>query len=368
MALLQADKLTKEYENHSIIRKVSVDIRENEAFALIGPTGSGKTTLIRMLDLLELPTSGKVYFDGIDVTHEKHEQLHARRRMSYVQQKPVVFTMSVFDNIACGLKWRHENSKLIKQRVNDALNLIGMADFMTRNAKTLSGGETQRVAIARALVTNPEILFLDEPTANLDPISTMKVEKVIHNIIQERRVAVVMATHDMVLGQQLAKRIGVLLDGQLMQVGNPNEIFSSPINQKVAEFVGVENMLSGKVIERNENVLTINVSDNIIQAMPNHLFENEVYVLIRPEDIIFSISKNTSSARNMLRGTVSKLIEVGPLIRLEINCGFPLIGLITRSSASELGLEIGKDIYASFKVTATHVIKRLILKDEEKLS
>ncbi|UCE97824.1 MAG: ABC transporter ATP-binding protein [Dehalococcoidia bacterium] len=368
MTILQAEELTKEYEERSILKKVTVAIRAKEAFALIGPTGSGKTTLIRMLDLLEMPTSGKVYFDNIDVTHNKQKQLHARRRMSYVQQKPVVFSMSVFDNIACGLKWRHENSKLIKHMVNDVLDLVEMGGFKTRNAKNLSGGEIQRVAIARALVTNPEILFLDEPTANLDPISTMKVEKVIHNVIRERKVAVIMATHDMVLGQQLAKRIGVLLDGRLMQVGSPSEIFSSPINQKVAEFVGVENMLSGKVIERNENVLTINVSNKRIQAMSSHLFANEVYVLIRPEDIIFSVSENVSSARNMLRGTISKLIEVGPLIRIEINCGFPLIGLLTRSSASELGLEIGKDIYASFKVTATHVIRRLILKNEEKHS
>jgi len=358
MALLKVTELSKEYEGHPVLRRITVDIKGGEAFALIGPTGSGKTTLIRLLDLLLTPTTGKIHFNGIDVTHDEQARLEARRRMSYVQQKPVVFSMNVYDSVACGLKWRHENSNLIKQRVNDALELVGMSDYKSRNAKTLSGGETQRVAIARAIVIEPEVLFLDEPTANLDPISTAKVEQVIYDLIKEKKVAIVMSTHDLVQGQQLATRIGVLLDGELMQVGSPIEIFSSPENQKVAEFVGIENMLPGISIEQYDNLLTIDVLGNHIQAVGNGSIGSDVYVLIRPEDITFSLSKNVNSARNSLQGTITKLIPEGALMRLEIDCGFPLLGLVTRSSASDLELEIGKKICASFKVTATHVIKR----------
>lgn len=360
MTILKATELAKEYEGHPVIREITVAISEGEAFALIGPTGSGKTTLIRMLDLLEAPTSGRIHFDGVDVTYNKRARLEARRRMSYVQQKPVVFTMNVFDSVACGLKWRHEKSYLIKRKVDDALELVGMTDYRARNAKTLSGGETQRVAIARALVTEPEILFLDEPTANLDPISTSKMEQVIYNVIKEKRVAVVMSTHDMVQGQQLASKIGVLLDGELMQVGSPSEIFSSPESQKVAEFVGIDNMLPGTVIEHNDNLLTVDVLGHQIQAVSNGLTGNDVYVLIRPEDITFSLSKNMTSARNMFQGTITRLTPVGALMRLEIDCGFPLLGLVTRSSAGDLELEIGKNICAIFKVTATHVISRWV--------
>jgi len=361
MTLLKATGLSKEYEGHLVLREMTVSIKEGEAIAFIGPTGSGKTTLIRMLDLLEAPTWGRIHFDGVDVTHEKKARLEARRRMSYVQQKPVVFSMNVYDSIACGLKWRHEKNNLIKRKVDDALELVGMSDYRTRNAKTLSGGETQRVAIARALVTEPEILFLDEPTANLDPISTLKVEMVIYDVIREKKVAVVMATHDMIQGQQLATRIGVLLDGELMQVGSPSEIFSSPESQKVAEFVGIENMLSGTVIEHEDNLLTIDIRGSHFQAVSDHVLgDDDVYVLIRPEDITFSLSRNVTSARNQFRGAVTRLTPVGPLVRLEIDCGFPLLGLVTRSSASDLDLEIGKEIYASFKVTATHVIKRWV--------
>jgi tungstate transport system ATP-binding protein len=361
MSLLQATDLSKEYTGHPVLKRMTIAIKEGEAFALIGPTGSGKTTLIRLLDLLLSPTTGRIHFDGIDVTHNKHARLEARRKMSYVQQKPVVFSMNVYDNVAYGLKLRHESNDFIKRKVDEALDLVGMNDYGTRNAKTLSGGETQRVAIARALVTEPVMLFLDEPTANLDPISVSKVEQVVQDIIDEKKVAIVMATHDMVQGQQLATRIGVLLEGDLMQVGSPSEIFSSPESQKVAEFVGIKNMLPGRIVEREDKLLTIDIGRSQIQALSDNLSgADDVYVLVRPEDITFSLSHNVSSARNLFHGTITKLTPVGPLVRIEVDCGFPLLGLVTRSSASDLELATGKHIYASFKSTATHIIRRQV--------
>jgi tungstate transport system ATP-binding protein len=361
MSLLQATDLSKEYAGHPVLKRITIAIKEGEAFALIGPTGSGKTTLIRLLDLLLSPTTGIIHFDGIDVTHNKHARLEARRKMSYVQQKPVVFSMNVYDNVAYGLKLRHERNDLIKRKVDEALELVGMNDYGTRNAKTLSGGETQRVAIARALVTEPVILFLDEPTANLDPISVSKVEQVVQDIIGEKKVAIVMATHDMIQGQQLATRIGVLLEGELMQVGSPGEIFSSPESEKVAEFVGIKNMLPGRIVEREDKLLTIDIGRSQIQALSDNLSgADDVYVLVRPEDITFSLSRNVSSARNLFYGTITKLTPLGPLVRLEVDCGFPLLGLVTRSSAIDLELATGTHIYASFKSTATHIIRRQV--------
>ncbi|MFC2062417.1 ABC transporter ATP-binding protein [Chloroflexota bacterium] len=358
MTILEVHGLAKEYDGKAILRGIDIAIGVGEAFALIGPTGSGKTTLIRVLDLLETPNSGRIYFDGIDVTRNRRARLEARRRMSYVQQKPVVFTMSVYNNVSCGLKWRRERSSLVKRKVDDALELVGMSEYRSRNARTLSGGETQRVAIARALVTEPEMLFLDEPTANLDPLSTSKVEQVIASVIKDKRTAVVMATHDMTQGQQLANRIGVLLDGKLMQVGSPSEIFNSPESQQVAEFVGIGNMLPGKIIGHEDNLLRIDIGNSQIQAVSKHITDGDVYILIRPEDIILSLSSSITSARNLFRGNITKLSAVGPLTRFEIDCGFTLLGLITRSSAIDLGLEIGKEFYVSFKVTATHAIRR----------
>ncbi len=358
MALLEAVELVKGYDRQQVLKEVSLKIEHGEAFALIGSTGAGKTTLLRLLDLLEAPSSGSIYFDGVDVTHNRQERLKARRRMSFVQQRPTVFTMNVYDNVACGLKWRHDKSEIIRQKVERALDLVGMSEYRNRKAKTLSGGETQRVAIARALITDPEVLFLDEPTANLDPVSTSKIEQVLANIIHEQRTTVVMATHDMSQAQRLASRVGVLINGEMPQSGKPHEIFYSPQSKEVAEFVGIENILSGLVVNKNDNLLTVDVNGSAIEAVADCALGDNVNALIRPEDITITLAKETSSARNVFEGTIARLTPIGPLVRIEINCGFPLLAVVTSSSAQELGLTVGKRIYASFKATAIHVIRR----------
>jgi tungstate transport system ATP-binding protein len=216
----------------------------------------------------------------------------------------------------------------------------------------------QRVAIARALITQPEMLFLDEPTANLDPVTTLKVEEVLTRIVREQRVSVVMATHDMSQGQRLASKVGVLLGGQLAQAGSPNDIFCSPVSREVAEFVGIENILPGTVAERDGDLLTVSVDDHFVQVVSDRSVGERVYILIRPEDITFALSKEKSSARNNLDGIIKRLTPVGPFVRIEVDCGFPLLGVVTSNSASELDFHIGKRISASFKATAIHIIDR----------
>jgi tungstate transport system ATP-binding protein len=242
--------------------------------------------------------------------------------------------------------------------VDNALELVNLADYRNRNAKTLSGGETQRVAIARALVTEPELLFLDEPTANLDPVSTTKVEEVLARVIQERKATIVMATHNMSQGQRIADRIGVLIGGEVLQIGSPNEIFCLPTNMEVAEFVGVENILKGTIINKDDNLVTIQVNSSTLQAISDYEIGEMVYALIRPEDITFTLVKDKTSARNVFEGKITKIALVGPLVRIEVDCGFPLLGVITKRSAEELGLKVGGRIHASSKATAVHVIKR----------
>jgi tungstate transport system ATP-binding protein len=358
MALLETVNLEQSYDGNFILREIELGIDKSEVLAFIGPTGAGKTTLLRLLDLLEVPSGGKIYFDNVDVTHSHQHRLAARRRMSYVQQKPIVFTMNVYDNIAYGLKLRHEDDRTIHQKVQHALELVGMGEYSQRQAKTLSGGETQRVAIARSLVVEPEVLFLDEPTANLDPITTSKVEEVLSRIISEQKITVVMTTHDMSQGQRIARKIGVIINGKLLQIGSPNEIFCSPSTKEVAEFVGVDNILKGEIVEKEDNLVTIRMNGSVLQAISDYPLGEKVYILIRPEDITFSNTGDTSSARNMLKGTITKLTGVGALMRIEVDCGFHLFGVITTRSAQELDFSIGKEIYLSFKATALHVIKR----------
>jgi len=327
-----------------------------EVMSFIGPTGSGKTSLLRLLGLLEHPTAGDVLIDGRRVKGRR-ASLQFRRKMAFVQQKPISFSMSVAENVSLGLRFRH--TKWDYEEIRAALALVGLAGYEKRDARTLSGGETQRLALARSLITKPDILFLDEPTANLDPISSEKVEEVLARVAHQGNITIVLATHDMVQGQRLAGRIAVIFDGRLLQTGHPQEIFSSPQNNEVATFVGIGNIWSGVVVKQQDGLLDIMVGRQIIQAIGDHSAGQTVDALIRPEEISLSLQRDENSARNVFRGVVRRLTWLGVLVRINVDCGFTVLALVTRRSAEELNLEVGKEIYASFKATSIHVIPRI---------
>ncbi len=364
MSLIKVAGLTHSYGEREVLQGLNLSIDRGEIFALIGPTGAGKTTLLRIIDLLEVPGAGEIYFDGKCITRSGKQRLEIRRRMSFIQQKPQVFDLSVYDNIACGLRWRREEKNRISEKVDHIVEMVGLQGYEDRDARTLSGGEAQRVALARSLVLEPEVLLLDEPTANLDPISTDKIEQLISHVAKQRNTTMIMATHAMSQGQQLADRIGVLLDGRLVQTGNAAEIFRSPQNEEVAHFVGMENIIEGVIGESNEGIITVNIGGNALQAVSNYAAGKEICACIRPEDITLLIADNyrqkavRSSARNSFQGKVTRVTTIGPLSRVEIDCGFRLVALVTKISAEELDLQPGKEVYAGFKATAVHIVEK----------
>ena len=358
MSLIETIDLWQRYGERDILKNINLRVERGEVFALIGPTGAGKTTLLRLIDLIDTPASGKIFFNGADMTVSEKARLEARRRMAFVLQKPIVFNMSVYDNIAYGLRWRGEGRSHVREKVSSILEMVGLADYKSRNARTLSGGEVQRVAIARAIAIKPEVLLLDEPTANLDPISASRIEELIAGIIKRDAITVIMATHDMAQGQRLADRISVLIDGEIVQTGGLRDVFTSPKNREVAEFVGMENILDGVIVSNEGEVVPIDINGTIIEAITDYAAGEEVSVCIRPEDVTLALSKISSSARNSLAGEVIWVVSTGPLSRVEIDCGFPLVVLVTKRSAEELGLKKGRQVYATFKATSIHVIKR----------
>jgi tungstate transport system ATP-binding protein len=361
-SIIEVIGLTHRYGEREVLQDLSLSIGRGEVFALIGPTGAGKSTLLRIIDLLEAPGSGEIYFDGQCIPRSGKQRLEIRRRMSFIHQKPQVFNLNVYDNVACGLRWRGEKRHKIAEKVDHVLEVVGLEGYRDRNARTLSGGEAQRVALARALVLEPEVLLLDEPTANLDPVSTDKIEQLIAHVARQRNITMIMATHDMPQGQQLADRIGVLLDGRLVQTGNATDIFRSPQNEEVASFVGMENILEGVIIADKEGIATVNIGSSLggmgIQAVSSHPTGMEVYACIRPEDITLAPIFHPSSARNSFQAKVTRVTSLGPLSRVEMDCGFRLVALVTRISAEELDLRAGREVYATFKATAVHVMER----------
>jgi tungstate transport system ATP-binding protein len=219
MAKIEVKGLYKSYGGAEILKDINLSAEPGEVLALIGPTGSGKTTLLRMIGLLEKPTIGEIVIDGLDVTKlSEGKRLEIRRRMAMVFQKPVMFKMSVKENVSYGLRIRGEGK--IDGRVEAAIEAVGLSGYESRDANTLSGGEMQRIALARALVLEPELLLLDEPTANLDP----KTAAAIDALISRFKGTVIMATHNMLQARRLADRIAVLVEGRLVEVGRPGDV------------------------------------------------------------------------------------------------------------------------------------------------
>jgi len=229
VAGVRVKDLTKRYGTITAVDHVSFEVRTGEIFALIGPSGAGKSTLLRVVDLLEPPTSGQVCLDSLDLGSLRGpERLTAIKRMGIVFQKPVVFNRPVIDNLRYGLEIRGIPKTEIEREVQLHLKILGLQDIYDRNALRLSGGEAQRVALARTLVCHPEVLLLDEPTANLDPKNVYMIEEGIKEANKKEGTTVIIATHNMFQAKRIAHRVGFMLSGRLVEVGSASEIFNRP--------------------------------------------------------------------------------------------------------------------------------------------
>lgn len=357
--MIRIEMLTKTFGTADTLRNVTLELRRGEIFTLIGPSGSGKTTLLRLIDLLDVPTSGRILFDGQDTVTAEAGRLAIRRRMGMVFQKPAVINTTVGQNIAFGLKFRGAKRDHVERKVQETLDLVGLPGFAGRRAVTLSGGEMQRVAIARAMVTDPEVLLLDEPTANLDPVSSELIEDLIVRINRDMHTTIVLSTHDMIQGQRLADRIGVIMNGELVQVGSASDIFYQPRGRDIARFVGIDTALRGTVTENAAGHAIITVGNSSFEALTTIGKGARVALYIRPEEVILAPAGDgtrKSSVRNQLTGRIVKMVPFGPFIRVTVDCGTPLTSLITRRSCTELGFSVGTEVIAGVKATAIHVL------------
>ncbi|MCK9441747.1 MAG: phosphate ABC transporter ATP-binding protein [Methanothrix sp.] len=225
MALLEISSLGKSYGKAEVLKGIDLTVERGEILGLIGPTGSGKTTLLRLVNLLDEPSTGSILFEDREVSgRPEREKLSMRRKMAMVFQKPVMFKASVEENVSFGLRMRGRvDAKEMRGQTKEALAAMGLSGYESRDANTLSGGEMQRIALARAWVLQPELLLLDEPTANLDPGSAASIDRLLHSLA-DSRTAVILATHNMQQCRKLADRVAVLQAGRLVAVGKSEEI------------------------------------------------------------------------------------------------------------------------------------------------
>jgi molybdopterin-binding protein len=354
MTLLELKNVSKIYEGKKVLDSVNLKIERGTTLGLIGPTGCGKTTILRIIDMIEKPSIGEINFNGTNVLNSQKEQLNFRRKIGMVFQKPVVFKGTVFENIYFGLKIRGIDKLSSRDKIEELLESLGLEGYENRKASTLSGGETQRIALIRALIIEPEILMLDEPTANLDPLSTEKIESIIEEIHKKNDTTIIMATHNLIQGQRLCNEIAIL-NQKIYQIGNPEDIFRKPKTNFVADFVGMKNVKKGIAKKTENNLSLIHIAN--IDIYSTSSLEGNVYMSIRPEDITVSRSKVETSALNDLNGLVKNISDNGTLITLNVDIGDIFTVYMTRKSFLDLKISIGSLVWLQFKASAVHVFQ-----------
>ena len=354
---LEAKDISVVLGGQKVVDVPSLKILPNEVLMIIGPNGSGKTTLLLSLALLVKPASGTISYGGVPVV-DARRTLELRRRLAVVLQEPLLLNSTVWDNVTLGLRLRSVNKEEIKPRADKWLERFGIGHLAKRQARLLSGGEAKRASLARAFALQPDVLFLDEPFNALDSPTRQALLEDFQNVLRETRVTTVMVTHERNEALVLGDRVAVIMNGSISQIGTPEEIFSHPVNEGVAGFVECENIISGTIVSRQDNLVGIGIGNNVIEAISNYQIGEHVSVCIRPEVITISNDRASSSARNTFVGAITRTVPSGALCKVEIDCGFPLVALITKRSADEMEFDKGKTVYASFKATAVHVIKR----------
>jgi len=331
-------------------------VNEGEILTVIGPNGSGKSTLLRIAGLLERPTRGVVQFRGRPV--DAAGSLAERRRMAMVFQHPLLADMTVAQNVKLGLAFRGARDER-GTRVTRWLERLGIAPLADRRARSLSGGQAQRVALARALVLEPEVLLLDEPFAGLDAPTRAELLPDLGAILRRDRVTTMLVTHDRGEAQALGDRVAVLMAGRIAQVDEAPRVFQAPASEAVARFIGVETVVTGRVIGRDAGVTVVDVAGTKLEVAAPAWIGDEVRIGLRPEDVTLLLATDVapiSSARNYLTGTIVRVTPSTPAVRVVVDVGFPLVATVTARSVADLGLSEGVRIAAAFKASAAQLI------------
>ncbi len=343
------------YGDKSALQVTRLDIQSREVLALLGANGAGKTTLLKVMGLLQPPYAGKVYFHGSEA--RKSNAIAIRRRIATVFQEPLLLNVTVYQNAALGLRLRGLGNHEIEIRLRPWLERLGIAHLSERSARTLSGGEAQRTSLARALVLEPELLLLDEPFAALDPASRAELLRDFHRIVEESKITTVFVTHDRDEAFSLAKRVGALKEGRLLQLDSRENVFLRPQSPAVAEIVGIENCLGGVVASRTDGYSVISVDGATIYARGEFSIGMKVVVCVRSEDVTVEAGNSATKEQNRFIG---KITEISPGMlqrRLTLESGsLRLVALMDRKQYVELALAAGDEVAAVFSPKAIHLI------------
>ena len=309
---IKVQGVSKHFGDFTAVDSVDLEIYRGELFSLLGGSGCGKTTLLRMLAGFETPSSGSILIDGVNMVDVPPYE----RPVNMMFQSYALFPhMTVENNVAYGLKRDGVNRTEIEQRVADMLAMVEMTRFRKRKPHQLSGGQRQRVALARALVKQPKVLLLDEPLGALDKRLREQTQYELMNIQDRLGVTFIVVTHDQEEAMTLSTRIAVMDSGRFLQIGTPTEIYEFPNSRLVAEFIGNANMFSGRVIENGPDHVVVESQEPRCTFYIDHGLSiaegTRVWIALRPEKIRISKQPPEDAAINTIRGMVHDIGYLG---------------------------------------------------------
>jgi len=347
--MLEVTDLTKEYENKPLLRGVSFEVQRGELVCLLGSSGSGKSTILRIISGLEEPESGTVAWDGQDL---RSVPTHKRGFGLMFQDYALFPHKTVAQNIAFGLEMQGLKKDEIAQRVEVGLVSIRMQSFADRPVTELSGGEQQRVALARALAPSPHLLMLDEPLGALDHSLRTQLIQELRTILHQSQIPVIYVTHDREEAFGLADRLLILHDGVILQQGSPQELFEHPRNPWVAEFLGLGNLVPGIVNQLDPLLIRADFGELAPSVQPPLLNPGRAcQLLLRPEDAL--ISSVNSTQVNTFEGVVLDSLFMGEFYKLELLCG-----QTTLFARSETPATIGEKLHLTWPAERIGVFPR----------
>ncbi|MBR6351703.1 MAG: ABC transporter ATP-binding protein [Firmicutes bacterium] len=298
--IIELKGICKSFDGEKVLNDINLDIYDNEFVTMLGPSGCGKTTTLRIIAGFETPDSGEVYFDGKKI----NDLPPYKRHINTVFQRYALFPhLNVYENIAFGLRVARRSDDEISERVKEMLKLVNMSGFEKRHVTTLSGGQQQRVAIARALINKPRVLLLDEPLGALDLKLRKDMQQELKNIRKQTGITFIYVTHDQEEALSLSDRVVVMNAGEILQVGEPIDIYNEPANAYVADFIGESNILDGIM----EDDYRVRVAGRSFECLDKGFAKNEpVDVVIRPEDVDV-----VPPEKGMLTGHVTQVTFMG---------------------------------------------------------
>ena len=357
---IQIENVSKHFDGFAAVDNVSLDIYKGELFSILGGSGCGKTTLLRMLAGFEQPGAGRILIDGADMTGVPPYE----RPVNMMFQSYAVFPhMSVEDNVAYGLKKEGLPKNEVRSRVDAMLEMVQLAEFARRKPRQLSGGQRQRIALARALVKRPKVLLLDEPLAALDKKLREHTQFELMNIQDRTGVTFIVVTHDQEEAMTLSTRIVVMQEGRFIQCGTPKEIYEYPVNRYVADFFGTINLFEGTVSRVDGDNLAITcdaVSADIKAKSAGPVNRaDRLAVAVRPEKITISREAPDTGVAAVLKGVVWDLGYYGNLsvYRIRTEAGMIVqVSAQNRVRSAERSLEWDDEVYLSWDVRSSVVL------------